>query len=164
MLLDVDPVQPENSLPFCSNAQGIRDQCGALFEVEWSEICRATPVKRLVQQYQNARQAYLPSVLQNEGKCWTEFYKYVKRRKGNRENISAIKDCNGRPITDSTEKSNCLNSYYVSVFDCERNIPKIQATHSIEPFTINIKMVRKRLVAIGGKISAGLGGVPGEII
>jgi hypothetical protein len=32
------------------------------------------------------------SILKNEGKCWTEFYKYVKRRKGNRENIPAIKD------------------------------------------------------------------------
>ena len=27
------------------------------------------------------------SVLQNKGKFWTEFHKYVKRRKGNRENI-----------------------------------------------------------------------------
>jgi hypothetical protein len=42
------------------------------------------------------------------------FYKYVKRHKGNRENIPAIKDCNGRLITDSIEKVNSLNSYYTS--------------------------------------------------
>jgi hypothetical protein len=30
----------------------------------------------------------------------------VKRRKGNRENIPAIKDSNGTIITDSTEKAN----------------------------------------------------------
>ena len=35
----------------------------------------------------------------NEGRCWTEFYKYVKWRKGNRENIPAIKDHNVRLIT-----------------------------------------------------------------
>jgi hypothetical protein len=34
---------------------------------------------------------FLRSVLRNEGKCWTEFYKYVKRCKCNRENIPDIK-------------------------------------------------------------------------
>jgi len=42
----------------------------------------------------------------NEGKCWTEFYKYVKRHKGKRENIPVIKDCNGRLNTEKTEKAN----------------------------------------------------------
>jgi hypothetical protein len=92
-----------------------------------------------------------------KGKCWTQFYKYVKRRKVNRENISAITDCNGRPIADSIEKANSLNSYYVSVYGCERNIPS-------EPFTINIKMIRKRLAATEGNKSVGLGGVPDEIL
>ena len=39
-----------------------------------------------------AQETFLRSVLQNEGRCWTEFYKYVKRRKGSRESIPAIKD------------------------------------------------------------------------
>jgi len=94
--------------------------------------------RQLLTAKKNAQEAYLRSVLQNEGKCWTEFYKYVKRRKGNRENIPAIKDCNDRPIRVSIEKANSLNSYYVSVFGCEQNIPKIQTNHSSEPFTINI--------------------------
>jgi hypothetical protein len=46
--------------------------------------------------------------IKNEGKCWPEFYKYVKRRKGSKENIPAIKDCNGRPIIDPIEKANSL--------------------------------------------------------
>ena len=62
-----------------------------------------------------AQETFLRSVSQNEGRCLTEFYKYVKRRKGNRENIPAIKDHNGKLITDPTEKSNTLNSYYVSI-------------------------------------------------
>jgi hypothetical protein len=33
--------------------------------------------------------------LKIEGKCWPEFYKYVKWRKVYRENIPSIKDCNG---------------------------------------------------------------------
>jgi len=46
----------------------------------------------------------LKSVLSKEGKCWSDFYKYVKRRKGNRENIPAINDCNRRIITDAIER------------------------------------------------------------
>ena len=38
------------------------------------------------------QETFLRSVLNNEGRCWTAFYKYVKLRKGNRENIPAIKD------------------------------------------------------------------------
>ena len=33
-----------------------------------------------------------------------------------------------------------------------------------KPFTINIKMIRKRLAAIGRNKSIGSGGVPGEVI
>ena len=36
---------------------------------------------------QNAQETYLWSVLQNKGKCWIEFYKYVKWHKVNRENV-----------------------------------------------------------------------------
>jgi len=68
----------------------------------------------------------------------------AKRSKGNREYILAIKDCNGGPITYSTDKTDSLNSYYVSVFGCERNTPQIKQTHSGKPCTTNIKMIRKR--------------------
>jgi len=74
----------------------------------------------------NCRETYLQSVVHNEDKCWTEVYKYVKQHKGNRENISAIKDCNGRLITDSVDKANSLNSCYASVFGCEGNILQIK--------------------------------------
>jgi hypothetical protein len=47
--------------------------------------------------------------------------KYVKRRKGNTEIIPAIKDHKRTIIMDTTEKANILNSYYASVFRCERN-------------------------------------------
>jgi len=47
-----------------------------------------------------AQGRFLCLVLQNECRRWAEFYKYVKRHKGNRENISAIKDHNGKLITD----------------------------------------------------------------
>jgi hypothetical protein len=111
-----------------------------------------------------AQETFLLSVLQNEGKYWTEFYKYVKIRNGNRENISAIKDCNGRLVTDSVEKASSLNSYYASVFSCERNIPQIQSAHSGEPFTISINVIRKQLAAIGRNESIGPDGIPGEIL
>jgi hypothetical protein len=52
-----------------------------------------------------AQETFLWSVLRNEGNCWSEFYKYVKRRKGNKEIFPAIKDHNGTIITDATEKN-----------------------------------------------------------
>jgi hypothetical protein len=62
--------------------------------------------KQLLSAKQNAQETFLRTVLKNEGNCWTEFYKYVKRRKGNKEKIPAIKDVNGRLVTDSIEKAN----------------------------------------------------------
>ena len=50
--------------------------------------------KELLVVTKKAQGTFLRSVLQNEGRCWTWFYTYVKRRTGNRENIPAIKDHN----------------------------------------------------------------------
>ena len=61
--------------------------------------------KKLLAAEKAAQEAFLKSLLSREGKCWSEFYKHVKRRKGNRENIPATKDSYGRIITDWTEKA-----------------------------------------------------------
>jgi len=90
-----------------------------------------------------------------KGKYWSELYRFVNRRKGNRGNISAIKDCNGGLITDPVDKANNLNNYYASVFSCERDNSDINSTHSDKPFTIQINNIRKRLAMIGGNKSVG---------
>ena len=92
------------------------------------------------------------------------YIKYVKRRKENRENIPAIKDFNGRIITDSREKANSLNFYYSSVFSSEGNIPHIQGEISSEPFTIDTKIIRKMIAAIGKNKSVGPDCISGEIL
>jgi len=104
--------------------------------------------KQLLAAKKYAQEEFLKSILSKEGKCWSKFYKYIKRRKGNRENIPAIKACNGRIITDSIEKANSLNLYYSSVFSSEGNILNIQGKISSEPFTIDTTIIRKRIVAI----------------
>ena len=114
--------------------------------------------------HSNAQEIFLSSVLQNEGKSWSEFYRFVNRRKGNRENIPAIKDCNGRLNTDPVDKANNLNNYYASVFICERVIPDINLTHSDKPFTIKISVIRKRLSMIGRNKSGRRDGIPGAIL
>jgi len=48
--------------------------------------------KKLLTAKRNAHESFLSSVLQNEGKSWSEIDRFVNRRKGNRENIPAIKD------------------------------------------------------------------------
>ena len=88
----------------------------------------------------------------------------MKRRKGNREIIPAIKDHNGTIITDTTERAYILNSYYASVFCCDPNIPKIKLANSGETFFINTKVIRKRLANSGRNKSVGPDGVPGEIL
>jgi len=92
--------------------------------------------KELLVAKKKAQETFLRSVLQNEGRFWTEFYKYVKRRKRNRENIPAIKDNNGTLITDPSENANSLNTYYASLFSCESSNPEIQPTQSGKPFTV----------------------------
>jgi hypothetical protein len=82
--------------------------------------------KKLLAAKKEAQEAFLKSILNKEGKCWSDFYKYIKRHKGNRDNIPAIKDGDGRIITDPTEKANLINLYYSSIFSSEDNIPHIQ--------------------------------------
>lgn len=84
-------------------------------------------------QKRKAQETFLCSILQNKGRCWTEFYTYVKWHKGNRENISVIKDDNGKLITDSKEKSNSLNSYYVSISDANVIIHKFNQRNQVSP-------------------------------
>jgi len=71
--------------------------------------------KELLVAKKKAQETFLCLGLKNKGRYWTEFFKYVKRRKGNRESIPAIKDQNGKLITDPIEKANFLNSYYASI-------------------------------------------------
>jgi len=97
--------------------------------------------KKLLTTKRNAQETLLSSVLQNEGKSWSGFYRFVNRRKGNRVNIPTIKDCNGGLITDPVYKANNLNNYYASVVGCERDIPDINSTHSDKPFTTKISII-----------------------
>jgi hypothetical protein len=82
--------------------------------------------KELLVAKKKAQETFLRSVLQNEGRCWTEFYKYVKIRKENTENTPVIKDQNGKLITESLEKPNTLNSYFASILSCKRSNSQIQ--------------------------------------
>ena len=75
--------------------------------------------KQLLAAKKTAQETFFRSILSKEGKCWPEFYKYVKRRKGYTENIPGIKDCNGRLIKDPIQKTNSFNYYYSSVFSNE---------------------------------------------
>jgi len=119
--------------------------------------------KELLVAKKKAQETFLRSVLQNEGRCWTEIYTYVKLRKGNRESIPAIKDQNGKLVTDPIGKTNSLNPCYASLFTCERNNPQIPSTESGKLFNFSINIVRKRLLAIGRNKSFGPDGIAGEI-
>ena len=120
--------------------------------------------RQLLATKKSAQETFFRSVLNKEGKCWSVFYKYVKRHKGHRENIPTIKDCNGRSITEPIEKVNSLNFYYSSVFSGERDIPHIQCANSGEPFISGIKVIRKRVAVMRKIKSVGSDSFPGEIL
>jgi len=120
--------------------------------------------KQLLAVKESAKETFLKSILSKEGKCWFDSYKYVKRCKGNRENIPAIKDYNGRNITDEIEKDNMFNFYYSTVFNGEDNILHIQSEKTGDPFTTDIKIIRRRIKAIGKNKSVGPDRVYGEIL
>jgi len=120
--------------------------------------------KQLLAAKKSAREAFLKSILSKEGKCWSDCYKYVKRRKGNKENIPTMKDCNGQIITDMIEKANTFNFNYSTVFSSEGNILHIHSENTDDPFTTNIKTIRRRIKAIGKNKSVGPDRVSGEIL
>jgi hypothetical protein len=66
--------------------------------------------KELLVAKKKTQETFLRSVSQNGGRCWTEFCKYVKPRKGNTEYVPAISDHNSKLITDPLDKVNFLNS------------------------------------------------------
>jgi len=134
-------------------------KCVQPYQAELKRLSKELPVAK-----KKAQEIFLLSVLQNEGRCWTEFYKYVKRRKGNREIFRKIKDHNGKLITDPIEKAKALNSYNGSLFSCERNNLQIKSTESDKPSIICINIKRKRLSEIGRKKSVGPDGIPGKIL
>ena len=105
--------------------------------------------KRLLSAKKRVQETYLNSVLCKEGKCWSDFYKYVKKWKGSRESIPAIKGRNGREITDRTAKCNELNYSYYTIFRGEDSIQQLQGSTSANTFTIGIKTIRRRIRAIG---------------
>ena len=95
----------------------------------------------VVAKKRTAQETFLRSVLRNEGNCWYEFYKNVKRWKGSRVIIPAIKDHNGTIITDTTGKADILNSYYAPVFCCDPNILEIKLANTGETLISNTKVI-----------------------
>jgi len=115
-----------------------KGKLGERYQVELKRV-----PKELLAARKTAQETFLQSVPQNEGNCWSEFYKNVNRQEGNREIIPALNDQNRAIITDSTGDTNILNSYYSSVFCCDHNIQKVQLANWGETFITNNKIIRK---------------------
>jgi hypothetical protein len=75
-----------------------------------------------------------------------------------------MKDCNNRLITDLIQEANFLNYYYSSVINSEGNTQHIQCANSGVLFTIDTKIIRKMVGAIGNNKSIVPGGFSGEIL
>jgi hypothetical protein len=100
----------------------------------------------------------------NEGRSWSAFYKYVKRRIGSRANIPSIRDRKGRIVTDPKEKANEFNAYYATVFNTADNIQLIPDGNMVETFEVDSKVIRRRIQRIGKNKSVGPDGISGDIL
>ena len=120
--------------------------------------------KQLLSAKKSAQEAFLKTILRKEGNCWSDFYKYVRRRKGNRENIPSIKDSNGRIVTDAKDKANTFNSYYSTVFSSQGTTLHTQSRNIGEPFMIDSKAIRRRVRALGKNKSVGPDRISGDIL
>ena len=78
--------------------------------------------------------------LTKQGRCWTEFYKYIKRRNGNRESITAVKKKNGILITDSRVKAKSLSCYYGSSSVANVFIHKFNQQNRVNPSPLLLKL------------------------
>ena len=74
--------------------------------------------------------------------AWLDF-------EGNRESIPAIRDNEGKLVTDPIEKANALNNYYAFVFSRESINLRIQVTETGKSFTTSTNVTRKRISVIG---------------
>ncbi len=72
------------------------------------------------------QEAYLKNILDGKGNNWTGFYKYVRRRKGNKEDIPVIRENGNTLITDNRAKADAFNKYFSSVFKNSTDHPFIQ--------------------------------------
>jgi len=120
--------------------------------------------KQLLAAKKSAQEAFLKTILRKEGNCWSDFYKYVRRRKGSRENIPSIKDSNGRIVTDAKDKANTFNTYYSTVFSSQGTTPHTQSRNTGEPFKSDSKIIRRRVKALGKNKSAGPDRISGDIL
>ena len=111
----------------------------------------------------NAQETFLSSILQNEGKSCSTFYRFVNRCKGN-EKYSYDQRLYGGLITDPVDKANNFKNCYASLISCEQDIPDINSTHSDKPVTIKISIIRKRLAMFRRNKSVGPDSIPVTIL
>lgn len=122
--------------------------------------------KNLSQELLNAKiiaqEGYLATILADENKSWKNFFKYVRRRKGNREEIPSLKDSSNNLVVDQKQKANIFNRYFASVYRDKRE--GVVNECDGESFVLNPGALRKRIAKIGFNKSTGPDEISGEIL
>jgi len=106
----------------------------------------------------------MSNLLGNSKNSWQKFYKYVRNKKGNRENISFLKGPSNNYITNSRAIADLFNEYFLSVFNYESWFELDYDDDTRNLFKIEPKKVRKHVKLMGNRKSVGPDGTPTEII
>ncbi len=91
-----------------------------------------------------------------------QFFKYVRRRKGNREEIPSLRNGSNNLVVDEKQKVNIFNQFFASVYTGKRKIVVNECEG--EHFVLNPSALRKRIAKIGNNKSTGPDGISGEIL
>ncbi len=96
--------------------------------------------KELERKKKIVQEAYLKNILDGKGNNWT-FYKYVRRRKGNKEDVPVIRENGSTLITDNRAKVDAFNKYFSSVFKNSTDHPFIQVCSVANQFNIEVNVL-----------------------
>ena len=81
-------------------------------------------------------------MLEARGNSWRRFYKYVRSRRGNEEEIPAMRWL-GKLITGHNGKVSLVNKYFISVFSNSTKPIDIISTTRESRLYINLKIFEK---------------------
>lgn len=120
--------------------------------------------KELEKEKKIAHELFLRNMLETGRNNWSSFYKYVRRRRGNKEEIQEIRVADNEPLHGDQAKANAFNAYFVSVFKPERAQEQVHYFPVENQFKLHAWELRNRIKSLENGKSRGPDGISTDFI
>lgn len=121
--------------------------------------------RELVLKKKAAHDSYMQNLFGSDGNGWKNFYRYVRRRKGNSNDLSMIMSSDGKIYTDKQAIANELNVWYGSVFNkSKRCVLTLNDESDCSVFQINQSAIEDRIKKLRNNISKGPDNIVSEAL